>query len=61
MYAGLHGEWCRLQQMYTYPTNGTKIRSHDAEFDAAGYLLLTDYTNKEVHIANAATGTLLRK
>ena len=50
----------RLHLMYTYPTNGTKINAWDAEFDGAGHLLVTDYNNKEVHIADAATGNTLK-
>ena len=48
----------RLHYMYNYPTDGTII---NAEFDAAGHLLVTDLSNKEVHLADAATGNTLKK
>ena len=51
----------RLHHMYTYPTTGTRINATDAEFDAAGHVLVADFRKDEVHIADAATGDTLKK
>ena len=51
----------RLYHMYTYPTNGTTIHANGAEFDGAGHILVADFREDEVHIANAATGNGLKQ
>ena len=50
----------KLQHMYTYPSTGGSMYVRDAEFDAAGLILIPDYTHNEIHIANAETGHNLR-